>query len=95
MEGPAAVLGGSLATLDRRGFLRLAGAAATAVALPAGCGGVPPDLAPPPGLALLVLTPRTYAVFTAFLVVVSLLATWLPVRRATRVNPATVLRQDW
>jgi hypothetical protein len=55
----------SLAALDRRGFLRLAGVAAAAGLLPSGCGAAPAALAPPPGLALHHLTPRTYAVFTA------------------------------
>jgi hypothetical protein len=55
----------SLAALDRRAFLRLAGLAAAAGLLPAGCGGAPPALAPPADLSLRFLTPRTYAVFTA------------------------------
>jgi hypothetical protein len=55
----------SLAALDRRAFLRLAGLAAAAGLLPSGCGGAPPDLAPPADLRLRFLTPRTYAVFTA------------------------------
>jgi hypothetical protein len=54
-----------LAALDRRGFLRLAGAAAAAGLLPTGCGGAPSALAPPPDAALRHLTPRTWAVFTA------------------------------
>jgi len=54
-----------LGALDRRGFLRLAGALAAAGLVPAGCGGVPEGLAPPPGLALRHLTPRTWAVFQA------------------------------
>ena len=55
----------SLAALDRRAFLRLAGLAAAAGLLPSGCGDATPALAPPPGLSLRFLTPRTYAVFTA------------------------------
>jgi hypothetical protein len=55
----------ALSVLDRRGFLRLAGLAAAAGLLPAGCGGAPPELAPPPDLALRVLTPRSYATFQA------------------------------
>lgn len=55
----------SLAALDRRTFLRLAGLAAAAGLLPAGCGDLPPPLAPPTDLKLRFLTPRTYAVFTA------------------------------
>lgn len=55
----------ALARLDRRGFLRLTGAAAAAGVLPLGCGGVPAELAPPPGLALRVFDPRAYATFRA------------------------------
>ena len=51
------------AALDRRGFLRLVGAAAAAGVLPAGCRAR--GLAPPPGTELRVLTPRTWATFTA------------------------------
>lgn len=54
----------ALGTLDRRGFLRLAGALAAAGVLPTACSA-PAPLAPPPGLALVHLTPRTYAVFQA------------------------------
>jgi hypothetical protein len=61
----AARLEHSLAALDRRGFLRATGLAAAAGLLPSGCGGVPDALAPPPGLALAVLTPRSYAAFRA------------------------------
>ena len=55
----------SLAALDRRAFLRLAGLAAALGLLPSGCGDAAPALAPPAGLPLRFLTPRTYAVFTA------------------------------
>jgi hypothetical protein len=54
-----------ITALDRRAFLRLAGLAAGAGLLGAGCGGVPPALLPPPGAELRHLTPRTWAVFTA------------------------------
>jgi hypothetical protein len=56
----------ALAALDRRAFLRLAGGLAAAGLLPAGCGGVPPALAPPPGHALRALSPRGYATFQAY-----------------------------
>jgi hypothetical protein len=52
-------------SLDRRGFLRLAGLAAAAGVLPGGCGGVPEPLAPPAGLSLSALRARDYATFTA------------------------------
>ncbi len=55
----------SLAALDRRGFLRLAGLAAAAGWLPAGCRGAPAGAGPPPELALRVLSPRSYAVVNA------------------------------
>ena len=51
--------------LDRRGFLRLAGAAAAVGLLPGGCGGVPPPFAPGPDAALSALSPRAYATLTA------------------------------
>ncbi|MDJ0869935.1 MAG: twin-arginine translocation signal domain-containing protein [Myxococcota bacterium] len=55
----------ALRPLDRRGFLRLAGAAAAAGVFPAGCGGVPAELAPAPDLPLEVLSARGYATFQA------------------------------
>jgi hypothetical protein len=51
--------------LGRRDVLRLAGLAAAAGLVSSGCAGVPDDLAAPPDADLRVLTPRTYAVFTA------------------------------
>ncbi|MCX5737804.1 MAG: hypothetical protein NTZ61_04785 [Proteobacteria bacterium] len=53
------------ARLDRRGFLRFAGALAATGILPAGCGGVPAQLNPPAGVDLQVLSPRSYATFQA------------------------------
>jgi hypothetical protein len=55
----------TLAALDRRAFLRLAGLAAASGLLPAGCGPAPGSFGPPPGSTLRFLTPRGYAVFTA------------------------------
>ena len=55
----------SLARLDRRGFLRLAGVLAATGLLPSGCGGVPPELNPRAGVDLQVLSPRSYATFQA------------------------------
>ena len=49
------------AALDRRAFLKAAGAVAAAGLLPAGCGGVPDLLAPPPDLRLAALSRRAYA----------------------------------
>jgi hypothetical protein len=51
--------------LDRRGFLRLAAAAAAVGVVPAGCGGVPPGLVPAPDVTLTTLSPRAYATLTA------------------------------
>jgi hypothetical protein len=62
---PALDLRRAAAELDRRAFLRLAGAAAAAGLLPAGCGGLSDVLAPPPGLQLVVLSPRAYATLNA------------------------------
>ena len=53
------------ARLDRRGFLRFAGALAAAGVLPSGCRGVPSELNPPGGVDLQVLSPRSYATFQA------------------------------
>lgn len=55
----------ALAALDRRAFLRGLGLAAAAGALPSGCQATPGALAPPEGLELHYLSPRTYAVLTA------------------------------
>lgn len=57
--------GEAFVRLDRRGFLRLVGALGVAGLAPAGCGDAAPPLAPPHGLRLAVLTPRSYAVFQA------------------------------
>jgi putative ABC transport system permease protein len=38
--------------------------------------------------------PLTYAVVAGFLAAVALLASWLPARRATRVQPTIALRQE-
>jgi hypothetical protein len=65
MSGPREQALAALAALDRRAFLRLAGAAAVAGLLPAGCSSAPAELAPPAGMSLFFLTPRTYAVFNA------------------------------
>lgn len=51
--------------IDRRGFLRGLGGAVALGALPTGCGDVAPELLPPPGPALELLSPRACAVFTA------------------------------
>jgi hypothetical protein len=55
----------SLSRLDRRSFLRLAGAVAATGVLSSGCGGVPPALNPADPSTLQVLSPRAYATFTA------------------------------
>lgn len=55
----------ALGALDRRAFLRLAGAVAALGLTPSGCGGVPRELAPPAGLELRALSPRGYATFRA------------------------------
>jgi hypothetical protein len=55
----------ALGALDRRGFLRLAGAVAALGLTPSGCGSVPRELAPPEGLELRALSPRGYATFRA------------------------------
>ena len=65
MARPGTEMAHVLARIDRRGFLRLTGVAAAAGLLPAGCGAAPPEFAPPRGLALQVLTPRTYSTFQA------------------------------
>jgi hypothetical protein len=62
---PSADLQRAAAALDRRAFLKLAGIAAAAALLPAGCGGVPDLLAPPPDLRLAALSPRSYATLNA------------------------------
>ncbi len=51
--------------LDRRGFLRLAGAAAAVGLVPSGCGGVPTAFAPSSNAPLAALSPRQYATLTA------------------------------
>jgi hypothetical protein len=51
--------------LDRRGFLRFAGALAATGMLPSGCGGAPSELNPPAEVDLQVLSPRSYATFQA------------------------------
>jgi hypothetical protein len=59
------VLARTGAALERRTFLRVAGALAAASVLPIGCGGVPERWAPGAGAPLAVLSPRGYATFTA------------------------------
>lgn len=62
---PEAAAAAALAGLDRRGFLRLAGAT-LALALPAsGCREAPRGVRLPAGLELQHLTPRTWAVLGA------------------------------
>ena len=64
--GPlAADVAATFARLSRRRFLRVAGVAAAAGVLPAGCRDLPPELVPPPDLVLGVLSPRGYATFRA------------------------------
>jgi len=55
----------ALSALDRRAFLRLAGAVTAAGYWPLGCLPVKNEIGPPPEVALTQLTPRTYAVFQA------------------------------
>jgi hypothetical protein len=55
----------SLARLDRRTFLRAAGVVLGAGVLPTGCGGVPPEIQPPPGVTLARFSARGYATFQA------------------------------
>lgn len=55
----------ALSALDRRAFLRLAGAVTAAGSWPLGCLPVRNELCPPPEVELTQLTPRTYAVFQA------------------------------
>jgi hypothetical protein len=55
----------ALSALDRRAFLRLAGAVTATSAWPLGCLRAKGELGPPPEVALRQLTPRTYAVFQA------------------------------
>ena len=57
-------LASTAAALDRRTFLRLTGTMVAAGLVPAGCR-IEPPFAPPPGTALRVLSPRTWATFTA------------------------------
>ncbi len=64
-SGPDSRARRDLLALDRRGFLRLAGLAAGAGLLPAGCADAPTGQGPPPDLALTRLTPRSYAVLNA------------------------------
>jgi len=62
---PSPDLQRAAAVLDRRAFLKVVGVAAAAGLLPAGCGGVPDLLAPPPDLRLAALSPRAYATLNA------------------------------
>jgi hypothetical protein len=52
-------------TLNRRSFLRLVALATAAGLAPSGCGRVPAPLLPADAGALQVLSPRSYAAFTA------------------------------
>jgi len=38
--------------------------------------------------------PSTFAVVASMLIVVALLACWIPARRATKIDPLTVLKQE-
>jgi hypothetical protein len=58
-------LAGAGVALGRRRFLRALGLAVTSAWLPVACDHVAPALAPPSGVTLAVLTPRTYGVLTA------------------------------
>lgn len=61
-----AALAEALAPLDRRAFLRLAGAALAAGLAPVGCAReVPAWMRPPEGLALRALSPRAFSVLSA------------------------------
>ena len=40
------------------------------------------------------MDPPTFAAAAAFLTAVALLAHWIPIRRALRINPASALRAD-
>jgi hypothetical protein len=67
-EGVAATdnqVASALSALDRRAFLRLAGAITAAGSWALGCLPVENELGPPPEMELTQLTPRTYAVFQA------------------------------
>jgi len=65
-NAPPALLAEALAPLDRRAFLRLAGAALTGALAPTGCArAVPAWMRPPPELALRALSERGYSVLAA------------------------------
>lgn len=65
LASPPRAVRACAAGLERRAFLRLAGITAALGVVPSGCGGAPRELAPPDGLALQALSPRTYATFGA------------------------------